>query len=172
MSPIGAMAQLPRQRQDVNQRSKCGDSQRQLSACRGRACFTTTPATWYSQQHRYSLPRAAKPLSGQNVEEQLVRCRYVVTAKQAQAWYNDCLTVEVQLRKGDEERYRPLQEKLFPETSWPHLVTTTDALRRLARRTIGLALCVKYGVFPGQLNPTKLILNVENPRLDGSASSP
>lgn len=107
------------------------------------ACFTRFHATRYSQQHSCSLPRAANPLSGQNVEEQLVRCRYVVTAKQAQAWYNDCLTGEVQLRKGDEERYRPLHKKLFPEPSWPHLVTTTDALRRLARRTIGLALCVK-----------------------------
>jgi len=55
----------------------------------------------------------------------LVRRRYVVTAKQALAWYHDCLTGEVQLLGGD-EHYRPLHEKLFPEPSWPHLATTED----------------------------------------------
>lgn len=56
----------------------------------------------------------------------LVRRRYIVTAKQAQAWYHDCLKGEVQLLKGDEQRHRPLHEKLFPEPSWPHLATTED----------------------------------------------
>ncbi len=56
----------------------------------------------------------------------LVRRRYVVTAKQARSWYQDCLSGEVQLLKGDEQRHRPLHEKLFPEPSWPHLATTED----------------------------------------------
>jgi hypothetical protein len=52
-------------------------------------------------------------LSGQKVEEDLVGCRCGVTAKPVQAWHNDCPTDEVQLRKDDEERYRPLQETIL-----------------------------------------------------------
>jgi hypothetical protein len=56
----------------------------------------------------------------------LVRRRYVVTAKQALAWYHDCLTGEVQLLQGDEQCHRPLHERLFPEPPWPHLSTTEN----------------------------------------------
>jgi len=56
----------------------------------------------------------------------LVRRRYIVTAKQALLWYDNCLKGEVQLLKGDEQLYRPLHEKLYPEPSWPHMVTTED----------------------------------------------
>lgn len=56
----------------------------------------------------------------------LVRRRYVVTAKHAQDWYHDCLTGDVQLLLGDEQRYQLLHERLFPEPSWPHLVTTEE----------------------------------------------
>jgi hypothetical protein len=56
----------------------------------------------------------------------LVRRRYVVTAKQAQDWYHNCLTGEVHLLMGDEQRYQLLHDRLFPEPAWPHLVTTED----------------------------------------------
>ncbi|WP_207281781.1 VPA1262 family N-terminal domain-containing protein [Pseudomonas sp. FW300-N2F2] len=71
-------------------------------------------------------PSTSYPVKKLKSGSRLVRRRYVVTAKQAQAWYHDCLSGEVQLLMGDEQRYRLLHENLFPEPSWPHLVTTED----------------------------------------------
>jgi hypothetical protein len=56
----------------------------------------------------------------------LVHRRYVVTSRQALAWYHDCLMGEVQLLGGDEKSHQPLHEQLLPEPPWPYLTTTED----------------------------------------------
>lgn len=56
----------------------------------------------------------------------LVHRRYVVTAKQALTWYDNCLDGEVQLLCGDERSHQPQHEQLLAEPPWPHLSTTED----------------------------------------------